>query len=54
MGSTDRDAFLGYVVTPQGIEVDEVNIEAINSSSIPAILTQHQSFLGLADFIGIS
>jgi hypothetical protein len=28
---TDRVAFLGYVVTPQGIEVDEVKIEAIKS-----------------------
>jgi hypothetical protein len=50
MGSTDRDAFLGYVVTPQGIEVDEVNIEAINSWSILAIPTQLRSFLGLAGF----
>jgi hypothetical protein len=25
---TDRVAFLGYVVTPQGIEVDEAKIEA--------------------------
>jgi hypothetical protein len=28
---TDRVDFLGYVVTPQGIEVDEVKIEAIKS-----------------------
>jgi hypothetical protein len=28
---TDGVAFLGYVVTPQGIEVDEVKIEAIKS-----------------------
>jgi hypothetical protein len=28
---TDRVTFLGYVVTPQGIEVDEAKIEAINS-----------------------
>jgi hypothetical protein len=28
---TDRDAFLGYVVTLQGIEVDEAKIEAIKS-----------------------
>jgi hypothetical protein len=27
----DRVAFLGYVVTPQGIEVDEAKIEAIKS-----------------------
>jgi hypothetical protein len=28
---TDRVTFLGYVVTPQGIEVDEAKIEAIKS-----------------------
>jgi hypothetical protein len=46
--------FLGYVVTPQGIEVDEAKIEAIKSWSITATLTQLQSFLGLRDFIGVS
>jgi hypothetical protein len=50
MFSTDRVAFLGYVVTPQGIEVDEVKIEAIKSWPIPATLMQLQSFLGLAGF----
>jgi hypothetical protein len=47
---TDQVAFLGYVVTPLGIEVDEVKIEAIKSWPISAILTQLQSFLGLAGF----
>jgi hypothetical protein len=47
---TDRVAFLSYVVTPQGIEVDEVKIEAIKSRPIPATLTQLRSFLGLARF----
>jgi hypothetical protein len=37
-------------VTPQGIEVDEVKIEAIKSWPIPATLTQLQSFLGLVRF----
>jgi hypothetical protein len=46
----DRVAFLDYVVTPQGIEVDETKIEAIKNWSIPATLTQLQSFLGLARF----
>jgi hypothetical protein len=36
---TDRVAFLGYVVTPQGIKVDEAKIEAIKSWPIPATLT---------------
>jgi hypothetical protein len=37
-------------VTPQGIEVDEMKIEAIKSWPIPTTLTQLQSFLGLAGF----
>jgi hypothetical protein len=36
---TDQVAFLGYVVIPQGIEVDEVKIEAIKSWPIPTTLT---------------
>jgi hypothetical protein len=28
---TDRVIFLGYIVTPQGIEMDEAKIEAIKS-----------------------
>jgi hypothetical protein len=47
---TDRVAFLGYVVTPYGIEVDEAKIEATKSWLIPATLTQLQSFLGLVGF----
>jgi hypothetical protein len=47
---TNQDAFLGYVVTPQGIEVDEAKVEAIKSWPIPATLTQLQSFLGLVGF----
>jgi hypothetical protein len=47
---TDRVAFLGYVVTPQGIEVDEAKIKAIKSWLIPATLTQLWSFLGLVGF----
>jgi hypothetical protein len=37
---TDQVAFLGYVVTPQGIEVDETEIVAIKSWPVPATLTQ--------------
>jgi len=47
---TDRVVFLGYVVTPQGIEVDEAKIEAIKSWPIPATLTQLWTFLGLVGF----
>jgi hypothetical protein len=47
---TDRVAFLGYIVTSQGIEVDGAKMEAIKSWPIPATLTQLQSFLGLVGF----
>jgi hypothetical protein len=45
---TDRVPFLGYVVTPQGIEVDKAKIEAIKNWPILATLAQLWSFLGLA------
>jgi hypothetical protein len=47
---TDRVSFLGYVVTPQGIEVDHAKVEAIDGWPIPKNLLQVQSFLGLAGF----
>jgi hypothetical protein len=47
---TDRVSFLGYIVTPQGIEVDEKKIEAIESWPLPQTITQVRSFLGLASF----
>jgi hypothetical protein len=47
---TDRVSFLGYVVTPQGIEVDKAKIEAIASWPQPKTVTQVRSFLGLAGF----
>jgi hypothetical protein len=47
---TNRVAFLAYVVTPHGIEVDEAKIEAIKSWSIPATLKQLWNFLGLEGF----
>ena len=37
---TDRASFLGYVVTPQGIEVDQAKVEAIHSWPIPCTVTQ--------------
>jgi hypothetical protein len=47
---TDRVSFLGYVVTPQGIEVDQAKVEAIHGWPMPKTITQVWSFLGLADF----
>jgi hypothetical protein len=50
----DRGAFLGYVVTPQGIEVDEVKIEAIKIGRFLQLLHNFRVFLALRDFIGVS
>jgi hypothetical protein len=47
---TDRVSFLGYVVTPQGIEVDQAKVEAFQGWPVPKTITQVQSFLGLAKF----
>src|SRR6266540_4274412 len=44
----DRVSFLGYVVTLQGIEVDQAKVEAIHSWPVPTTVTQVRSFLGLA------
>jgi hypothetical protein len=35
----DRVSFLGYVVTPQGIEVDQAKVEAIQGWPIPKTIT---------------
>jgi hypothetical protein len=37
---TERVSFLGYVVTPQGIEVDHAKVEAIDGWPIPKNLSQ--------------
>src|SRR6187401_1311748 len=47
---TDRVSFLGYVVTPLGMEVDKAKIEAIESWPQPKTVTHVRSFLGLARF----
>src|SRR6266540_4590655 len=47
---TDRVSFLGYVVTPQGIEDDKAKVEAIQGWPVPKTVTQVRSFLGLAGF----
>jgi hypothetical protein len=43
-------SFLVYVVTPQGIEVDQAKVEAIQGWPVPKSITQVRSFLGLAGF----
>jgi hypothetical protein len=47
---TDRVSFLGYVVTPQGIEVDQAKVEAIQGWPVSKTITHVRSFLGLARF----
>jgi hypothetical protein len=47
---TQRVSCFGYVVTPQGIEVDSSKIAAIQEWPTPTTVTQIQSFLGLASF----
>ena len=47
---TNRVAFLGHVITAQGIEVDPAKIDAILSWPTPLKVTQVRSFLGLAGF----
>jgi hypothetical protein len=47
---TDRVFFLSYFVTPQGIEIDQAKVEAIQGWPLPKTITQVRSFLGLAGF----
>jgi hypothetical protein len=51
---TDRVAFLGYVVTPQGIEVYEAKIEVIKADRFLQLSHNLEVFLALWDFIGVS
>jgi hypothetical protein len=46
----DRVSFLGYVVTLQGIEVDQAKVKAIHSWPVPTTVSQVRSFIGLAGF----
>jgi hypothetical protein len=47
---TDQVSFLGFVVTPQGIEVEQAKVEAIQGWPVPKTITQVRSFLGFAGF----
>ncbi|KAL9244399.1 hypothetical protein vseg_018179 [Gypsophila vaccaria] len=42
--------FLGYVVSKEGVSVDQTKIEAIRSWPTPTTVTEVRSFLGLASF----
>jgi hypothetical protein len=47
---TDRVVFLGFVVTAEGIQVDEDKIRAIKDWHVPKNVSQVRSFHGLAGF----
>jgi len=47
---TSEVIFLGYVVSAQGIHVDESKIQAIRDWPIPTSIQQVRSFHGLASF----
>ena len=47
---TNNVVFLGYVISGQGIEVDESKVEAIKNWPTPMNVSQVRSFLGLAGF----
>ncbi|XP_074271803.1 uncharacterized protein LOC141595737 [Silene latifolia] len=46
----DRVLFLGYVVSKDGVSVDQSKVEAIRSWPAPKTVTEVRSFLGLASF----
>jgi hypothetical protein len=46
----DKVVFLGFVVSGQGVEVDEENIKVVRDWMPPQNVSQVRSFLGLAGF----
>ena len=47
---TPQVVFLGYLVSSEGIQVDETKVEAIKSWPIPITITEVRSFYELASF----
>ena len=47
-----RVLFLGYMVSGDGLRVDESKIEVIRNLPIPCSITEVRSFHGLAAFYG--
>ena len=47
---TDRVVFLGFVVSADGIQVDEEKVKAIKDWPTPVNVSQVRSFHGLASF----
>ena len=46
----EKIVFLGYVVTAQGIEIDEEKVKAIRDWPTPKSVSKVRSFHGLASF----
>jgi hypothetical protein len=46
----EKIVFLGYVVTAQGIEMDEEKVKAIRDWPTPKSVSEVRSFHGLASF----
>jgi hypothetical protein len=46
----EKIVFLGYVVTVQGIEMDEEKVKAIRDWPTPKSVSEVRSFHGLASF----
>jgi hypothetical protein len=47
---TDKVVFLGFVVSGQGVEVDDEKVKAVHEWTPPQNVSQVRSFLGLAGF----
>jgi hypothetical protein len=47
---TDKVVFLGFVVSGQGVEVDDEKFKAVHEWTPPQNVSQVRSFLGLAGF----
>ena len=48
--TTQRTEFLGYVITPEGIDMDKSKVMAILEWPEPETITQLRGFLGLANY----
>jgi len=46
----EKVAFLGHIITKEGIEVDPAKVEAVSSWTQPKTVTEIRSFLGLAGY----
>ena len=47
---TDQFVFLGYVISAQGVQVDQAKVKAINEWPTPTNVSEVRSFHSLANF----